>query len=82
MANGKLLAVRIPDSLDERIGALIPLVDSDPRFALTGGSGQARVARVALAYGLERLESELRNPGLFPPSGGLVTGKPVKTKKG
>lgn len=82
MANVKTLSVRIPASIVERLDALVPLVNSDQRFDLTGGSGQGRVARLALTYGLERLESELHNPGLFPAAGGPVTGKPVKTKKG
>lgn len=80
MANDIALALRLPASFGERLSALAPLFDSDPRFALMSGSGRARVARVALLYGLERLETELRNPGLFPPEG-QSPGKPVKTKK-
>ena len=80
VANESTLAVRIPLTISQRLAALVPLVDSDTRFALTGGSGQGRVARIALLYGIERLETELRNPGLFPPSG-PSPGKPVNSKK-
>ena len=81
MANDTALALRLPSSLGARLAALVPLLDSDPRFALTAGSGSARVARVALLYGIERLESELKNPGLFPAAGPIVsTPKKGKTK--
>jgi hypothetical protein len=81
MANSdSQLVLRLPSAIRARLAKLVPLLDSDPRFTLIGGSGEARVARVALMYGIERLETELRNPGLFQPASAPKSEPKLKRK--
>ena len=56
-------AVRLPGALVDRAAALVPALEDDPKLGAGGTVSRASVLRLALAYGLERIEAECSKGG-------------------
>ena len=59
----KAVTIRMPESIADRVEALIPAVGRDPNIVALGGSSLATVLRLVVARGVEVLEGEFGGKG-------------------
>ncbi len=52
------VSIRMPKSFVDRVDRLIPRLQAIPQFAAVGHMSRSKVLRLAIAAGLEHLESE------------------------